>query len=90
MEDRHGRCGWAPATYLGPVVDRAKKDTNPRQSDIVGKKRNNCSPRKALDVLCVHACSCKSYFSNSEISYVQVRPMRYVSPTLPSRKTSCQ
>ena len=36
MEDRHGRSGWAPATYLGPVVDRAKKDSNPRKSDVVG------------------------------------------------------
>ena len=41
MEDKHGRAGWAPATYLGPVVDRAKQASNSSQSSIVGESKMN-------------------------------------------------
>ena len=37
VEDRHGRTGWAPATYLGPVVDRARKASSSSKSSIIGK-----------------------------------------------------
>ena len=41
VEDKHGRAGWAPATYLGPVVDRAKQASNPSQNSIVGESEMN-------------------------------------------------
>ena len=45
MEDRHGRAGWAPATYLGPVVDQTKQASNSNQNSIVGESEMNRSYR---------------------------------------------
>lgn len=54
MEDRHGRSGWAPATYLGPVVDRTKKTGKPVHNIIVGEPL--LTVFKILCSFCIVSC----------------------------------
>ena len=52
VEDKHGRAGWAPATYLGPVVDRAKQASNSNQSSIIGESKMN-RPSSLASMWCI-------------------------------------
>ena len=36
MEEKHGRSGWAPATFLGPVVRGKKEKSDTFENGIVG------------------------------------------------------